>query len=83
MENWKAKHALDRLDACIASLVNLRTLRDEIHVKALREQLPEIAAELRAALEGEAGQHRPAVSFSAEDRDWTISKIRELYEATR
>jgi hypothetical protein len=42
--------ALDRLDNLIASLVNLRTLPDSIHVSALREKLPEVIAELRAAL---------------------------------
>ena len=41
--------AVDRLDSYIASLVNLRTLPDSIHVSALREGLPEVAADFRAA----------------------------------
>ena len=50
MNQEKAAEALDRLESCIASLVNLTTMPDSIHVKALRKQLPEIAAEFRAAL---------------------------------
>lgn len=46
----KLESAVDRLDSYIASLVNLRSLPDSIHVSALREGLPSVAKELRAAL---------------------------------
>lgn len=49
MDLEKIELALDRLDNCITSLVNLTTLPDRIHVQALRQSLPEIAAEIRAA----------------------------------
>lgn len=49
MDLEKIELALDRLDNCVASLVNLTALPDGIHVQALRESLPEIAAEIRAA----------------------------------
>jgi hypothetical protein len=43
--------ALDRLDNFVAGLVNMTMLDDSIHVEALRGGLPEVAAELRAAIE--------------------------------
>jgi hypothetical protein len=46
----KIEAAIDRLDSFIASLVNLKQLPASIHVSALREGLPEVARELRAAL---------------------------------
>lgn len=49
MDLEKIESALDELDNCVASLVNLTTLSDRIHVKALREALPDIAAKIRAA----------------------------------
>lgn len=46
----KIEAAADRLDNFIASLTGFTTLPDSIHVAALREGLPEVARELRAAL---------------------------------
>ena len=46
--------ALDRLDNFVAGLVNMTMLADSIHVEALRGGLPEVAAELRAAIEASA-----------------------------
>ncbi|QUS39587.1 hypothetical protein RPMA_12620 [Tardiphaga alba] len=51
----KIEAAIDRLDNYVASLTAFTTLPDSIHVSALREGLPEVAAELRAALQ-EAGR---------------------------
>jgi hypothetical protein len=46
----KLEILVDRLDSLIASLVNLRTLPDSIHVSALRDTLPEIAKSMRDLL---------------------------------
>jgi hypothetical protein len=46
----KIKVAADRLDNYIASLVGFTMLLASIHVEALREGLPTVAADLRAAL---------------------------------
>lgn len=46
----KIEAAADRLDSFIASLVNMTMLPNSVHVAALREGLPEVARELRAAL---------------------------------
>lgn len=46
----KVEAAVDRLDNYIASLVGFTDLPDSIHVAALREGLPTVAADLRAAL---------------------------------
>ena len=51
----KIEAGIDRLDNYVASLTGFTTLPDSIHVSALREGLPEVAAELRAALQ-EAGR---------------------------
>jgi hypothetical protein len=51
----KMEMAIDRLDNCVAMIVNLTTISDKTHVTSLRESLPEIAAELRAALSDEPG----------------------------
>ena len=45
----RALLALDRLDSQIAALMMMTKLPDRIHIAALREVLPEVAAELRAA----------------------------------
>ena len=50
----RALLALDRLDNFVAGLVNMTMLDDSIHVEALRGGLPEVAAELRAAIEAAA-----------------------------
>lgn len=42
--------AIDRLDNYVASLVNMTMLPPSIHVSALREGLPEVARELREAM---------------------------------
>jgi hypothetical protein len=44
--------AIDRLDSFVASLINLRTIPDSIHVSVLRKSLPLIAGELRRAMDG-------------------------------
>lgn len=42
--------AIDRLENVTTSLVNLKTLSSDLHVKALRQSLPKIVADLKAAL---------------------------------
>jgi hypothetical protein len=49
-DSERLESAIDRLDNCVAMLVNGKALPDSIHVEALRGNLPEIAKELRAAL---------------------------------
>jgi hypothetical protein len=54
----RIRKALDKLDALVASLMNLRDVSDRLHVDAMRDGLPEIAAELRLALEGKPAAKR-------------------------
>ena len=55
----RIRKAIDRLDALVASLLNLKDVPDSLHVAAMRSDLPAIATELRRALDGEAPE-RPA-----------------------
>lgn len=52
MDREKLEVAIDRLENCTATLVNLTTVSDRTHVASLRELLPEILAGLRAGMGG-------------------------------
>lgn len=51
MQKDRLEETIDSLDSLVASLVNLKTLPDKIHVDCLRESLPKIAKDLREAFE--------------------------------
>jgi hypothetical protein len=59
MDRDKIEAAIERLDSCTKMVVNLKSLSDGIHVRSMRELLPEILADLRWAVENDPVEEYP------------------------